>query len=84
MALDFTAKLPMEHECLHCFKNTKDQILVLIDFMQCQREDIRPFSMCQAVAKKLFCKKYMNDMCRTEVRYMPLSCTHESMCESAE
>jgi hypothetical protein len=24
MALDFTAKLDVDADCLHCFKNTKD------------------------------------------------------------
>ena len=25
----------------------------------------------------------MDDVCHTEVRYMPLKCTHEELCESA-
>ena len=37
LALDFTAKLPLDYDCEYCFKKTKDQIGTLIDFMQCQR-----------------------------------------------
>jgi hypothetical protein len=89
LALDFTSKLDVDADCLHCFRNTKDQILTLIDFMQCQRsnfknrEEIRPFNLCTAVAKKLNCKRHLDDVCRAEVRYMPLQCTHESLCEAA-
>lgn len=84
LALDFTSKIPIENDCLYCFANTKDQIGVLVDFMQCQRDAIKPFDLCQSVSKKLGCKKYMDDVCRTEVRYMPLECTHESLCEASE
>jgi len=51
--------------------------------MQCQRDEIRPFNLCTAVAKKLGCKQRMDDVCHAEVRYMPLKCTHEELCESA-
>jgi len=51
--------------------------------MQCQRDEIYPFSLCTASAKKLNCKKHMDDICRAEVRYMPLQCTHESLCEAS-
>jgi hypothetical protein len=37
LALDFTSRIPIESDCLYCFKNTKDQIHTLVDFMQCQR-----------------------------------------------
>jgi len=84
LALDFTSKLDIEADCLYCFKNTKDQIHTLVDFMQCQRDEIRPFNMCQSVSKKLGCKKYMDDVCRAEVRYMPLECSKESLCEASE
>ncbi len=36
------------------------------------RDEIRPFNLCTAVAKKLGCKKRMDDVCYAEVRYMPL------------
>ena len=36
------------------------------------RDEIRPFNLCTAVAKKIGCKKRMDDVCYAEVRYMPL------------
>ena len=36
------------------------------------RDEIRPFNLFTAVAKKIGFKKRMDDVCYAEVRYMPL------------